>query len=199
MTISLEDFIKGIFTNSTPENADLLVVQIIATIYRVVSSVTDDKSEILRLLSSNPIFARVTSYSSEAGMKNELISFCDNAKTLIASLQKRDSEILCDRVVQIINDRFSDEELSLTVVSNELAVSPNYLSALIKKTKKKNFITLLTERRMSAAYDMLVCSNMKVLEISEKCGYSDQHYFSYCFKKFYSESPNKIRNMNRNE
>ena len=195
----LEDFIKGIFTNSTPENADLLVVQIIATIYRVVSSVTDDKSEILRLLSSNPIFARVTSYSSEAGMKNELISFCDNAKTLIASLQKRDSEILCDRVVQIINDRFSDEELSLTVVSNELAVSPNYLSALIKKTKKTNFITLLTERRMSAAYDMLVCSNMKVLEISEKCGYSDQHYFSYCFKKFYSESPNKIRNMNRNE
>ncbi len=44
-------------------------------IYRVVSNVTDDKSEILRLLSSNPIFARVTSYSSEAGMKNELISF----------------------------------------------------------------------------------------------------------------------------
>lgn len=164
-----------------------------------MSNVTDDKSEILRLLSSNPIFARVTSYSSEVGMKNELISFCNNAKTLIASLQKRDREVLCDRVVQIINDRCSDEELSLTMVSNELAVSPNYLSALIKKTKRKNFITLLTERRMSAAYDMLVCSNMKVLEISEKCGYSDQHYFIYCFKKFYSESPNKIRNMNRNE
>ena len=103
------------------------------------------------------------------------------------------------RVVQIIDERFSDEELSLTMVSNELAVSPNYLSALIKKTKKKNFITLLTERRMSAAYDMLICSSMKVLEISEKCGYSDQHYFSYCFKKFYGESPNKIRNTNRNE
>ena len=58
---------------------------------------------------------------------------------------------------------------------------------------------LLTERRMSAAYDMLVCSNMKVLEISEKCGYSDQHYFSYCFKKFYGESPNKVRNKTRNE
>lgn len=195
----LEDFIKGIFANSTPENAVLLVTQIIATVYRVISNVTDDKSEMLKLVSSNPIFARVTSYSSEAGMKNELISFCNNAKTLISSRQKRDSEILCDRVVQIINDRFSDEELSLTMVSNELAVSPNYLSALIKKTKKKNFITLLTEKRMSAAYDMLMCSNMKILEISERCGYSDQHYFSYCFKRFYSESPNKIRNMNRNK
>ena len=72
-----------------------------------------------------------------------------------------------------------------------------YLSALIKKTKKKNFITLLTERRMKAAYDMLVCTSMKVLEISEKCGYSDQHYFSYCFKKFYGDSPNKVRSEAR--
>ena len=169
------------------------------TIYRVVSNVTDDKSEILRLLSSNPIFARVTSYSSEAGMKNELISFCNNAKTLIASPQKRDSEILCDRVVQIINDRFSDEELSLTMVSNELAVSPNYLSALMKKTKKKNFYHTAygTENERRIRYACMLkhegSGNIR------KCGYSDQHYFSYCFKKFYSESPNKIRNVNRNE
>lgn len=74
-----------------------------------------------------------------------------------------------------------------------MAVSPNYLSALIKKVRKKNFITLLTERRMQAAHDMLLCSNMKIAEITERCGYSDQHYFSYCFKKFYGESPNRIR------
>lgn len=78
-----------------------------------------------------------------------------------------------------------------------MAVSPNYLSALIKKTKKKNFVALVTERRMKAAYDMLVFSTMKILEIAEKCGYSDQHYFSYCFKKFYGESPNKIRSGSR--
>ena len=130
-------------------------------------------------------------------MKNELISFCEDAKALISQSQKRDTEILCDRVVQIINENYSDEELSLTGVSNMLAVSPNYLSALIKKTIKKNFVTLLTERRMKAAYDMLVCTNMKVLEISEKCGYSDQHYFSYCFKKFYGDSPNRIRSVCR--
>lgn len=50
---------------------------------------------------------------------------------------------------------------------------------------------------MKAAYDMLVCTGMKILEVAEKCGYSDQHYFSYCFKKFYGESPNKVRNDNR--
>lgn len=189
---SLKEFVNGLYESNTPENANLLVMQIIATVYRVVSAVVD-KNGLMKLISDNPLFSRLTSYSSESVMKNELLEFCSSAKAIIENSQKRDSEVLCDRVVQIIDENYGDEELSLTGVSNMLSVSPNYLSALIKKTKKKNFITLLTERRMKAAYDMIVCSGMKMLEISEKCGYSDQHYFSYCFKKFYGESPNKLR------
>ena len=173
----------------------LLIFQIIATVCRVVRSVSEG-SDPMGLLAANPLFSRMTSYSSEEVMKKEILSFCKNAKELISSSQKRDSEILCDRVVHIIDERYSDETLSLTGVSQELAVSPNYLSTLIKKTKKKNFITLLTEKRMQAAYDMLVCTNMRIQEITERCGYSDQHYFSYCFKKFYGESPNRVRQQN---
>ena len=189
---SLKSFVNGLYESNTPENMNLLVMQIIATVYRVVNAVTD-KNGILKLAADNPMFSRMTSYSDESVMKNELMDFCTSAKAIIESSQRRESEILCDRVVQIIDENYGDEELSLTSVSNTLAVSPNYLSTLIKKTKKKNFITLLTERRMKAAHDMILCSGMKMLEISEKCGYSDQHYFSYCFKKFYGESPNKLR------
>lgn len=188
----LRDFVNGLYESNTPENANILVVQIIATVYRVVSAVVD-KGNLTRLISDNSIFSRITSYSTESAMREEILDFCINAKEIIENSQKRDSEILCDRVVQIIDENYGDEELSLTGVSNMLAVSPNYLSSLIKKVKGKNFVTLLTERRMKAAYDMIVCSGMKMLEISEKCGYSDQHYFSYCFKKFYGESPNKLR------
>ena len=190
---SVSGFVNGLYESSTPENANLLVAEIIATVYRVVSSVSD-RGDVMKLLGDNPIFARITSNNSESVMKNELISFCESAKELISRSQKRETEILCDRVIQIIDERYSDEDLLLTEVSNILAVSPNYLSALIKKTKKKNFSTLLTEKRMRAAHDMLVCTNMKVLEVSERCGYSDQHYFSYCFKKFYGESPSTLRN-----
>ena len=188
----LEAFINSLYERSTPENANLLFMQILSTVYRVVGGITD-KSKLAALFGSNPIFNRVTSYSSEAATKGDLIHLCRDAKNVILHSQKRESEVLCDRVVQIIDQNYCDETLSLTGVSNELGVSPNYLSTLIKKVKGKNFITLLTERRMRAAYDMIVCTGMKMLEISEKCGYSDQHYFSYCFKKFYGESPNKIR------
>ena len=195
---SLVGFINDLYEKSTPENANLLMFQIIATVCRVVGSVSDG-ADTMKLLASNSIFSRITSYSSETVMKNEMMDFCGKAKALISQSRKRDSEVLCDRVMQMIDENYSDENLSLTGVSNTLAVSPNYLSALIKKTKKKNFITLLTERRMKAAYDMLVCTGMKILEVAEKCEYSDQHYFSYCFKKFYGDSPNKVRNDNRTD
>ena len=194
----LEEFVNGLYESNTPENASLLVMQIITTVYRVASSASE-RSEVSELFSANPIFSRITSYTSERVMKNDLINLCRQARGLISRSQRRDTEILCDRALQIIDERYSDENLSLKGVSNELCVSPNYLSALIKKHKKKNFVTLLTERRMKAAHEMLVCTNMKVLEISERCGYSDQHYFSYCFKRFYGDSPNKLRSVNRSE
>ena len=33
----------------------------------------------------------------------------------------------------------------------------------------------------------------QVREIAARCGYTDQHYFSYCFKKYCGESPNAMR------
>ncbi|HBJ18795.1 MAG TPA: DNA-binding response regulator [Clostridiales bacterium] len=188
----LSDFVEGLYRGSTPENANLVVAQIIATVCRVVGSLSD-QPDAMHLLSSNPLFSRLTANSSEEAMKQEILDLCRRAQTLITQSRKRDSEVLCDRVIEIIDKRYSDEDLSLVGVSGELAVSPNYLSALIKKVRKKNFITLLTERRLRAAYDMLLCTNLRIQEITERCGYSDQHYFSYCFKKFYGESPNRVR------
>lgn len=52
----------------------------------------------------------------------------------------------------------------MTDASDKLGVSPNYLSALIKKTKSQNFIALVTERRMKAASDLLLCTSMKILK-----------------------------------
>ena len=36
-------------------------------------------------------------------------------------------------------------------------------------------------------------TNLKILEVARRCGYSDQHYFSYCFKKYYGVSPVQLR------
>ena len=74
-----------------------------------------------------------------------------------------------------------------------LDVSPNHLSACIKKYAGETFINILIRKRMDAARELIATSSLKIQEISQRCGYIDQHYFSYCFKKYCGESPNAMR------
>ena len=100
---------------------------------------------------------------------------------------------LCERALEIIEQHYSDEDLSLASLSAMLDVSPNHLSACIKKYAGETFINILIRKRMEAAQELLASSSLKVQEISRRCGYTDQHYFSYCFKKYCGESPNAMR------
>ena len=106
---------------------------------------------------------------------------------------KNSAEMISDEALEIINKGYMNPEISLVSVSREISVSPNYLSALIKKTTDSTFIDLLTKKRIDVATDMLLHSNFKIREIAEQCGYSDQHYFSYSFKKVTGKSPNAFR------
>ena len=47
--------------------------------------------------------------------------------------------------------------------------------------------------RLQSACKLLMETDTPVTEIAQACGYSDQHYFSYCFKKYAGLSPNMLR------
>lgn len=193
----LEEFLSELYRGDK-NNMDYLVIQIMATVLRTVSTVSD-KSALSKLMADNQIFSKTTLYDHEENIRTDIVRLCLNARDIISSYQKQDSEVMCDKVLNIIDSEYANEEISLSEISARLGVSPNYLSSLIKKTKKDNFINLLTRKRMEKAKDLLLCTQAKILEVAEKCGYVDQHYFSYCFKKYYGISPNKMRESGRVE
>ena len=100
---------------------------------------------------------------------------------------------LCGRVLQIIDKEYMDETLTLQSVSDRLHVSASYLGPNIKKNAGDTFINLLIRKRMAVAPNLLQSSDSRIAEIARRCGYSDQSYFGYCFKKFYGVSPAKMR------
>lgn len=100
---------------------------------------------------------------------------------------------LCGRVLQIIDKEYMDETLTLQSVSERLHVSASYLGPNIKKSAGDTFINLLIQKRMAVAANLLENSDSRIAEIARRCGYQDQSYFGYCFKKFYGVSPAKMR------
>ena len=125
--------------------------------------------------------------------KQYYVDICTTAREMIAEQRKKSSVMLCGRAIRIINEKYADPDLSLVSVSTEISVSPNYLSALLKKDTGETFKELLTKKRIETAKELLLDTSLKVREIAEKCGYNDQHYFSYCFKKYTGVSPNSCR------
>ena len=107
--------------------------------------------------------------------------------------EPRRNTSLCERALEIIEQHYMDEDLSLASLSAMLDVSPNHLSACIKKSEGETFINILVRRRMETAQELLLTTDMQIQEIARRCGYTDQHYFSYCFKKYSGTSPVALR------
>lgn len=90
---------------------------------------------------------------------------------------------------QYIENNYYKEILSLEEVSNEIKVSPAYLSRVLKQETGTSFIDYLTQVRVKMAIQLLNDPTMKIYEIAEKIGYNSQHYFSTAFKRVLGVSP----------
>lgn len=196
----LENYLTNMFDNflytkNYKIKMKIVLIQVFAVVCKTIYAVTDSDDRIEgwddTMLSQMNFFEGTFQETKERFM-----DICEKARVQVSLSRKKSSEILCDQVMYIIEKEYQDPGMSLVSVSNKISVSPNYLSALMKKQTGKSFVDLLTKKRLETAKKLLLSTSMKIREITEKCGYNDQHYFSYCFKKYFGISPNLLRQQN---
>ena len=168
-------------------SANFIVPNITSSVYKILYSVVD-KEHIDKLQEKCPL-QMTDLYGSIANIGSYCKRLCIAAAELVEEHCKNTGSRHCELAKEIINKEFSNPEISLVSISREIAVSPNYLSALIRKETGSTFIELLTKRRMQEAVSLLKYPALKVKDVALKCGYEDQHYFSYSFKKETGLSP----------
>ncbi|MWV44272.1 response regulator [Paenibacillus sp. HJL G12] len=107
--------------------------------------------------------------------------------------QKRSASArLVETAKAYIDANYTDAELDLTAISQSLHINANYLSRIFKTECGLSITEYVTLRRMNKAKELLMAGYRNVEYIAEHTGYSDPHYFSKCFKKFYSVPPSKF-------
>jgi two-component system response regulator YesN len=97
------------------------------------------------------------------------------------------------KAYQFIYNNYQDKGLDIKMICNHLNMSPSYFSRIFKTETDQTFMQYLTKVRMEKAKQLLINSDYKVYEISEKVGYEDPHYFSYNFKKKTGVKPTQYR------
>ncbi len=110
-----------------------------------------------------------------------------------AHAHKASSYDLVRRVVRVIAEKYTDPELNLAQVAEELPISPIYLSRVLNRKVGISFRQLLRHTRIEEAKRMLASRHYSVKEVAERVGFSDCHYFSRSFKELTGQSASEFR------
>lgn len=110
-----------------------------------------------------------------------------------AANSAKQGDRLITMVKDFLQDNMADENLSLEMVADALHFSPNYIRHLFKSRTGESFTDYLFRIRMELAQELLDNPSYKIQEIAEKTGYSDQRYFSRCFRKYKNCTPSEYR------
>ncbi|MDD6884618.1 MAG: helix-turn-helix domain-containing protein [Eubacteriales bacterium] len=90
-------------------------------------------------------------------------------------------------------------KLTMTSVAAVFHMSANTLGRMFRSEMDTTFGQYLETRRMLMATRMLKDKRMSIGEIAERLGYSDQNYFTVCFKRRFSATPMQYRNHESGE
>ena len=85
------------------------------------------------------------------------------------------------------------EEVSLSVLSEEFHLNPQYISQLFKNEIGVGFLAYLTNIRMEKAKKLLLSGSLSVAEVAEQAGYGDYRVFTKVFKKSEGITPSQYR------
>lgn len=95
-------------------------------------------------------------------------------------------------IVKYLESHYSDE-INMSVLSETVNFTPNYLSTIFKKETGCSIRQYLTTIRIQQAKKYLRYQNLSLLDISQKVGFDDYSYFSKVFKKIEGLGPNEYK------
>ena len=88
---------------------------------------------------------------------------------------------------------FLSKQIDLNLICSAAHCGRSTLQWQFKHYMDSSPIRYLTESRMKYALKLLENTQLPVKEIAQKCGYSDQLYFSNTFRSHYGKSPREYR------
>lgn len=99
------------------------------------------------------------------------------------------------RIRKLIDEHYS-EELSLTMISDRLNMSPKYLSRVFKQVMGINLSDYLAYVRVEKIKELLL-TDMSLSDIAESVGVYNRTTFTRMFRKLEGMSPAEYRNTHR--
>ncbi|MCI9592773.1 MAG: helix-turn-helix domain-containing protein [Lachnospiraceae bacterium] len=97
------------------------------------------------------------------------------------------------RAKRFLSDNYANPELTLKSVADYVGLNEKYLSTRFTKEAGTTFSAYLTDLRMQKAKNLMISTDLRMYEISERVGYHNVEHFNRMFKKSFGFSPGDFR------
>jgi AraC-like DNA-binding protein len=101
-----------------------------------------------------------------------------------------------DKVIYYLQEN-CNKSCKLTDVARALGYTPQHISSCISNNMKVSYCSLLNGMRIDKSKNLLVDTELSVLEVSYECGFNDLRSFQRNFKKAVGITPTEYRTVNK--
>ena len=148
-----------------------------------LNQVIDTDLDVISRLSETESFQELVKVSESL---MELIT-----KNMLSSIYNGRSQIV-SKALQFINKNYR-EKISLKDIESNLHVNSSYFSTLFKQEMGVTFTDYLNSLKIEHACQLLINSNLSIIDVSLSTGFDDQSYFTKVFKKAKGMTPKAYR------
>lgn len=127
-----------------------------------------------------------------ARQDRSLLSGDDSAGSFEDTPNPESSESIADSIKSYIDDNYP-ENIRITMFSDKYFFSKEYLSRLFKQSFGYSIYEYVLKVRMENAAILICDEDIKIQDVGNKVGFSDNNYFSKAFKNYYNISPTEYR------
>ena len=188
----LHDFFEDLSRKCLAKN--ILFIRIYSLLGRILKFLYElniDTSELESEIVS--VYNRLDRFDTYEQFYQWMSRFCSLVCQKLDTSQNTYHNQICELAVGYIRENFEDHTLCLNDIARHVNVSPAYLSALYKKNTGQSISDTIASFRIEEACRYLTESNLSLKDISSRCGYANQYYFSNSFKKKLGISPSAYR------
>lgn len=131
---------------------------------------------------------------SDKDYRKDVGEILEEMKKVVDKFQIFRYDSVINSICSILTEHMESDGV-IDIISGKLELSPDYIRVLFKNKTGINFNRFFTLLKMEYAKKLLKQTNLKIYEISEKCGYGTIDYFTKLFKNYTGLTPVQYRKI----
>lgn len=177
-------------SKSSADSVNLLFYKLVSVIASICVELQSTPAE----LYNEDVFLKLHYYETIEEKKKYISLLSEKLVELRDNEKKANKQELIKNIIDFITENYSNPDISLNVLADEVFFSTSYISRLIKDELGVSFNEYLNNLRIEKSVELLK-KNHSIKDVSEKTGYNSVHSFIRNFKKVYSITPSEYKNQ----